>query len=425
MAENITAGTAEYVAPDTATIGGKYTEMRKYDKSNRIIFKDAKKYPIVPAIMSQLGGGVGTVTANEFFIWEDEDEALQFTPATASTDVDGTEDGFVLANADARQWKVGDVGIIDGLWYPGTGSDSSTTPAGDRPAQERFLVKSIGAEGADNTTLTVVRQSNTEVTTSMTLLKAGSAQPDGWTAGSGFSIEPISRYQYVQNFSRVWEVDENRANEDAWGMDDMKRLDRMKRQSFNRELAYYTWWGRRGKQTLGGGKERRFFGGLIEDIPSSNFTRLNGPITLRWMRYQATTWSSRGSDTKYAFVGPTAAGYLDVKLEDNLRINDQLSQQIGIPSVKEIELGPLKLRLIVDESFRGTQLHDGMVLVDLPYQKLKYLQGMAPNVLVKDIKDAKNRQHDMIHTTKKELYAAATLWRTFPESNHIVYDITG
>ena len=420
MAQNTTPASAEFVASGVSTIGGKFSDQRKYDKSDLIVLKDAAKYPLIPAIKEY--GGSGTVTANKFFIFEDEDEPLQFAVGVASTSggVYETYDDPSVTNAQALQFKVGDLVALDGLYYA-SGTTSTTTPSSSAYALEHAYVREIGAAdsgGAGYTKLVLDRPAtSTQIPTTVTLIKTASVMQDGWTAGSGFNIEPSDRYQYVQNVSRVWSLDHNRMAEDSWGEDDGKRLMRRKRESFNRESAYLAWFSRLGLTTLTGGVQRRTMGGIVEFIDSSNVNRLNGPISVNWMNEQSFNWFSRGSMEKYAFIGPQTGIRIDNLEYGALVRNDALAKKIGVQTVKTVELSGGMLHLIVDQSFRGTGLVDGMVILDLDYLKWKHLAGGQPQLWEK-IQDGGD------HFDKYELWAWQTLWRTFPESHHIVFDIT-
>lgn len=410
MTPSTTQAAAQYVSTGPATVADIYTEIRRYDKEKSpIVMMDARKYPVVPAIMEI--GGFGTVTANEFFIYEDEPEPLQFTPASNT----GVATTITLANAYARMLVPGDTFAVDGIWYDG--SSAYTVPtAGASPAICRVI--SLGTPGASNTTITISNPSNTAITTSMTLIMTGSAMQDGWRAGDGFNIELSSRYQYVQNFSRVYGWDDNRANELTFDDSEKDRIAMKKRQSFNRQLGYAVHLNRLRKETLAGGQQRRLFGGMQEFIPSGNFTRLNGPITLAWMNSMSASWFDAGSEEKYAFPGPAAATYIANKQIPQLVKNDELSERIGIPGIRTLELQHGTLHLMTDWSFQGLRMTYGMPIYDLDYLKIKTLMGM-------DIQLKENIQPADAHYKKHEIFGAVTLHRTFPEAHHIVYDILG
>lgn len=419
MAENTTAASAEYVHSGVSTIGGKYTEQRKFDKSDMIVKKDARKYPLVTAMMEY--GGHGQVTANTFLIFEEEDEQLQFAVTAVSTSVDSKHLNPAVANAHALQFKVGDYVALDGFYNAGSSATSVTTPVGGNASPEMARVTAIGAAddgGSGFTRIHLTRPGySTEITTDVVLVKCNSAMPDGWTAGSGFNIEPESLTQHVQNLSRAWSLDHNRKFEDAWGEADDKRLIRRKRASFNREMSYLMYFGQKSLSTSTIATQRRNMGGIIEFIPTANFFRLNGPISVRWMNEKSFDWGSRGNDEKMAFVGPQTGIRIDNLEYPGLVHNDKLAEKIGVAMVKTIELSGCTLNIVVDQTFRGTQLVDGMVIVDMEFMRYKTMVGMSPQVWP-------NIQDPGDHFDKSELYGGVTLWRTFAEAHHIVYDIT-
>ena len=408
-----TAAAASSVQTGPGTIAGKYSELRIFDKDRSpVVFKDAKKYPLVPILMEKLQ----TIEVGDtyFKIFEDEDEPLHFTPSQASGATEGgTENVVYLAAASARQFRVGDVMIVDGLWV--TGATNYTVPtAGASPEQIRVLA--IGDESA-NTPITVLREGTTEIATTYTLIKAPSAMPDGWSAGAGYSIEESQLYNYAQNMEKIISVDENRENTRAYGEADMNRDMRKKRQSFNRSLSYAFHFGRRKLVTGADNRQRRNTGGLVEFIPSGNFTRLNGPATLQYYNGKSETWFQNGSDEKWAFIGPTVATYLSNKEVPFLVMNDELSDKFTF-KIFDFETTHGLLHMVKDETFRGLSFANDLVIYDLDYIKFAYLSGM--NIQIRE-----NVQNPGDHFTKHEIYGCVGVWRTFADSHYYLADITG
>lgn len=420
MARSATAGASEFVNSGSSTIGGIYSDRRIYDRDKApVVFLDSRTYPIVPAILAWSGDR--SVTANKFETWLDQDEDLQFTPSQASGAIDGgTENLFYLSAASSRQWRVGDVGIIDGIWWNGTTAyttEATAVAGGVAFHKERFIVTAIGAEGA-NTPITVSRESTTEVSTSMTLLKSGEAMADGWTPGTPFAIEPSNLYNVIQNFSVTYGVDTNRKAEKVYGEDDMTRYMRMKRQSFNRKLSTAMHFGVRTEATMANTRQKRQMGGMDEFIPIANTIEVGGAITIPLLNGYSETWFSRGSDTKFGFVGPTLATYIANLQIPTLRVNDKLSDFLGVPMVRTMDLTHGQLNLITDYSWTGTTEANNMRIYDLEYLSLAYLEG--ENIQIKE-----NVQAPGAHEQINELYGSLSLWRTFAESHHKLLNVTG
>jgi len=407
------AEAASSVQTGPGTMGGKYSELRIYDKDRSpIVFKDQKKYPLVPILMEKLN--MIEVTDTYFKIFEDEDEPLHFTPSQASGATEGgTENVVYLAAASARQLRVGDVLIIDGLWV--TGATNYTVPtAACSPEQIRVLA--IGDESA-NTPITVLREGTTEIAVTYTLVKVPSAMPDGWSAGSGYTIEPSQIYNYAQNMEKIISIDENRLNTRAYGEADMDRHMRKKRQSFNRQLSYAFHFGRRKLVTGADGRQRRNTGGLVEFIPTANFTRLNGPATLQYFNEKSLTWGAQGTDEKWGFMGPQACTYLANKEVPFLVMNDELSEKFTF-KIFDLQTSNLLLHIVQDETFRGLTYTNDLAIYDLDYIKYAFLSGM--NVQIRE-----NVQNPGDHFTKHEIYGCVGVWRTFADSHYYLADITG
>lgn len=417
MAINTTPGTAGYVNPGVSTIAGKFDDLRiKGRDVSPIIMADAKIYPLLPAIMAV--GGDKTVPSNHFIIWEDEDEKLRFTSSQVSGGA--AENIFYLSAANSRHMRPGHILMIDGIWTDGTTpytTQAAAKAAGVAYHPERARVLTVGVEGA-NTPVTVVRETAQEVTTSMTLVKMGSAMPDGWRGGTPFSAELESVYNLIQNFSEMIGVDENRENETTWGPEDFERDMVRKRRSFNRQLAMAFHAGVRGTSTGADGRQRREMGGMYEFTPIENVIVLGGVLTITKLNELSLGWGADGSDDKYAFVGPELATFIANKQIPQLVQNDELAAKIGIPMVKTLELTHVRLHLITDYTFKDLSLSTGMVIYDLPHLKRAHLDNM-------NIRVVKNVQLPGEHLRKDEITGSMGLWRVAAHTHHRLENVTG
>ena len=148
MAENTTAASAQYVnAGAAATIGGKFEEQRKYDKSDRFVMQEAAYFPFTTVLIAGPDSlKKREVTDAKFNIFLDDDYTLTFTPSQASGTTLQDEDTLYFSASDSRQIQIGDILTINGMYTNGS-ANTTTFTAGYYPEQVKVLSK--GTEGTN------------------------------------------------------------------------------------------------------------------------------------------------------------------------------------------------------------------------------------------------------------------------------------
>ena len=422
----IASGAAGYVQYGVAgTTANLLTTRRKYDLSDRVIMQYAAYYPFL-RLMIETPAKRQTKDYH-FKILTQSSYPTLFTPVLTSAGTGTTENIIYLSVEEARMVAVNDLLTVSGLYTNDAGAEgakvySTTQVAGYSP--EVIMVVSKGAEdaGNDRTPITVRREhitSATAIGTSMKLKWSGNAQEHGYTVALGFVKNMSDEYNYTQQFSEPYAVDEVADGMDMYGPNLLSTQQEQHRARFMEGLNNSLMFGKRRMGATASGQAKPETGGLMEYIPSANQRYLNAPLTLEMLNDYAVEWAAKGSKTKYVFTGPTAAAYLSNKLLQYFTINDKMTSSLGTPPIYEYDTpSGLKLRFFLNGTAYGTDWANDMAIVDMAQLKYVVFDG-------KDIRHKSGLQTKRETIIQNEWAAHVGLERTYSEAHHKLCKITG
>lgn len=113
------------------------------------------------------------------------------------------------------------------------------------------------------------------------LLKIGSAYPEGSSAPSATSRNPIKFFNYCQIFKNAYEITRTTRKTKARTGDAQSNDKKRKIWDHSRDIELALMFGQRFETTGANGKPLRFMGGLREFIPSNNVTIFGSTTTLK------------------------------------------------------------------------------------------------------------------------------------------------
>ncbi|MBU2249073.1 MAG: hypothetical protein KKD77_20165, partial [Gammaproteobacteria bacterium] len=354
MAFSTTAGGAEYVISGAGGVRGIYTEKRKYDKSDIIVYQD-RTYAMFDWLLRDKMSKV-TVADFEPRLFTKQETPVKFDVHSDDTDTAYEGDTLRISDTKAKWLQQYDILTCKDIFCDSDGANYSTTKFSSGYMPESMIVNSVTLSGtASGIAKVMVTRGNgysaaaaaagtvQTILTEYKLIKTGNAMEDGWTAPTAKWLEPTYVDNYVQTFSRTWSETEGETNTDVFAKETMSDKATRNRRDLFREVENQLLFGRKGKHVTA--SQFQFTtGGIVEYVSASGLDGENryidfgGAFDLEKMREKAEIIYNYGSDTKWWFCGSKFLTQMWNTYEKFIIKNDELSRRWGW-TVWEIDWG--------------------------------------------------------------------------------------
>ena len=238
-----THAAAGYISQGPAGTRGVYSEKRKYDKSDVIVWKERANNIFDNILRQELQ--VVTVDDPEPRLFTAEEAPTQINIATDSENGDATEDQLNISDTQAKWLQVGDILMCNQIFCESDGTHYTTTKY-DYVAPETMIVSSVSLSGkASGVAAVKVLRGNgyaagtpNNVASEYKLVWIGNCQEEGWSAPTAVYMEPTYEYNYIQNFSETWEETETESNTNLFAKETMADKQKRIRKRFFRKIDF-------------------------------------------------------------------------------------------------------------------------------------------------------------------------------------------
>lgn len=408
---------AQTTAADGVSTGfkgyaGIFTQRRKYDLSDKVVYKGRVHAKMLNILSRNLTKMATTEIEPRIF------EFSEFNDVITLNNNAGTGTTFDIANADAQVLQENDILSIVA---------SSITSA---PTIENVTVVSVGAEdggsGAGYTSVTVRRESspiNITTASDYKLVWLGNAVEENGAGSAAVSKEPNYVYNYLQLFDETIAESKDVANSEFYAKQffAMNARATRRRDFLMRKINHAFYLGKRDRETAGNGHYRHKTGGILEWIPSGNKQSMSGKMTVEdWNTYATTTWFPVGNDRheKWLAAGPQ----FHVKLENmfsqyyQLKVNETLSKFYGI-QVKTLEMSGGTLNIFREDVWYGSGLTNCGFILDGDYLAYMYLRNRDIQIERGTVNNSEKWNKD-----EMKIFGRVGLFRSYANAHHLLYD---
>ena len=404
--------------------GDLVTTRRKYDLSDKIIWKEKTHAPFLTILNRRLAKY--KVTDPEPKIMQDGYTTVVFTLNNAA----GTATSFEFTDNEAALMQAGDVlGILNANAY-------------STELMEYALIQAVGAAGsgpagAGYTLVTVQRAylttgtatssgatgQNISTASEWRVVHLGTTYHEGAGVGEAKDVEVETKTNYTEIMKEAYEETGTFSKTNYYGPANFQYRARKARKDFMRRLEYKLFFGRIGKVTENG-KPKRSTGGIHEfvyaaETDGTHFIDFGNSATPTTWNTKSETFFTNGSESKWVFAGPGAMTLIDNAFVGQAHVytkNEELSRKYLV-KVKTLDTSHGTLNFVRTQCLSDIPIYTKTFFVlDLDYFNYMYLMG-------RDIQILKNVQTNDKDTTKNAIFAEIGLHRSFEESHYYGYNL--
>jgi hypothetical protein len=251
---------------------------------------------------------------------------------------------WVFADADAKNFQRNDFFIVDGVYFNGTATWTTTFSATSGPKEQVRVVDvgAAGSGGSTNTNVTIQRGwggtgagTPSQVTSAMALVLNTSTSGEGSRSRQSVGKNLATESNYLQLFREPYEATDFEMDEDTFYNERPEQVNaNLASLLLMKKLEFSMWQNRKAKVTdTASGKLMYTFGGVIEYVPKDSDHQINfaGPITPPSMNDCLKDILKLGGSTeKFLYCGYSFAVALSNAYDQKIQVNQSMSMRYGI-----------------------------------------------------------------------------------------------
>lgn len=343
---------------------------------------------------------------------------------------------LVFTNAVAANFQRNDFLVVDGVFFDGVHTWGTTFSATSGP-KEQIRIMEVGAPGAANTNVIVVRGwggdgtgTPTQLTTAMTLVLSTSSSGEGSRSRKSIGKNLATDTNYIQLFREPYEATDFEMDEDTFFNERPEQINaNLASMLLMKKLEFSFWQNRKGKLTdTLTNKVLYTTGGTVEFIPKDASHQINfgGVLTAPKLNSVLKDIAKLGgSSEKFMFAGYSFIASLNNAFDNKIVLNMPLSDRYGIKiRTLEASIGAL---VHILPSFALTELgYDWEAFVlDLGGPATPYFQYMyMDDIYINTGRDGKGIQDNDEFIRKEEFVGKLGLLRRASQYQAHIYGVT-
>lgn len=342
---------------------------------------------------------------------------------------------WVFTNENAKNFQKNDFLFVDGMFFNGTATWTSTFAAASGP-KECVRIDSVGSAGASNTDVIVERGwggngtgTPGQITTSMNLILGTSAAGEASRSRKSIGKNISTDTNYLQLFREPYEATDFEMDEDLFFNERPEQTNaNLASLLLMKKLEFTFWQGVKAKRTDNATNKTMYTtGGVIPFVPRDSDHQINfdGPITPTKMNDVLKNIIKLGGSTEkwmwggYSFVNAVSNAY-----DNKVMLNQPVSDRYGI-KIRTIE-NSIGGQVNILPSFALTELgYDWEAFVlDLGEPGAPYFQYMyMDDIYINTGRDGKGIQDNDEFVRKEEFVGKIGLLRRAAQYQTHIYGV--
>lgn len=381
------------------------------------------------------------VESHEPTLPEVTERSYTFNLATAATSHSSgvMTETWVFSDANAQNFQKNDFLQVNGIFYNGTGTWTSTFSATSGSAEMIRIIDvgEAGSGGSGKTNVVVSRGwggdgtgTPADVATTVNLTFATSAVADGSRSRKSIGKNLVTDSNYVQKFREPYEASDFEMEEDLFYKERPEQINaNLAAMLLMKKIEFSFWAGRKAKVTDTTTNRTLYTtGGIAEFIPNDASHKLNYGGVLTPVGFNGALKDialNGGSEERWVFGGYSAITALNNAFDNKIRLSQEDTNKYGL-KIQEYD-SSVGLRTKIVSSFALTQLgYDwDMFVLDFGTPQTPYFQYMyIDDIFINAGKDGKGIQANDEFIRKEEFVGSIGLIRRASQYQAHIYGIT-